>query len=82
MLCKIELEKKEEDEVDEQYVEGGAGAAGTICQGITGAIREVDNWSWRYAACKEEEARDYNQRNHTGEQTCKQLVTLAPMMLV
>ena len=24
-MCNIELEKKEEDEVDEQYVEGGAG---------------------------------------------------------
>ena len=61
------------------------GAAGTICQGITGAIREVDNWvtggSCRYAAaCKQD--REHNQRNHTGEQTCKELVTLAPMMLV
>ena len=58
---------------------------GTICQGITGAIRELDNWvtggSCRYAAaCKQD--REHNQRNHTGEQTCKELVTLAPMMLV
>ena len=57
-------------------------AAGTICQGITGAIREVGQLANRrqlqVCAAASSYSTSYNQRNHTAEQTGKQVVTLAP----
>ena len=52
---------------------------GTICQGITEAIREVGQLSNRrqLVVCRGK-AQLQSERNHTGEQTCDQVVTLAP----
>lgn len=55
---------------------------GTICQGITEAIREVGQLSnRRQLVCRvgyQGKAQLQSERNHTGEQTCDQVVTLAP----
>ena len=56
-------------------------AAGTICQGITGAIRGGTIGQQAAVAGMPRQAAtasSYNQKNHTAEQTGEQVVTLAP----